>query len=86
MEKFEKESCVRGYHAGTYWWEAVIGEELECQRERGNAQMPLHFQKFACGAIAWDGTALHEGSGRPHTGFMCRSSTIANSTRGVNTG
>ena len=30
MEKFEKESCA-------YWWETVIGKELECQQKCGNA-------------------------------------------------
>ena len=34
MESFRKESCVRGYHV---YWEAAIGEDLACQRERGNA-------------------------------------------------
>ena len=37
METFGKESCVRGYHIYQEQWEAAIGEELECQRERGNA-------------------------------------------------
>ena len=30
------ESCVRGYHVYKDLWEAVVGEELECQRERSN--------------------------------------------------
>ena len=34
MESFRKESRVRGYHV---YWEAAIGEDLACQRERGNA-------------------------------------------------
>ena len=37
MEIFGKESCVRGYRIYQEQWEATIGEELECQRERGNA-------------------------------------------------
>jgi len=37
METFQKESCVRGYHIYRELWDAVVGEELECQRERGNA-------------------------------------------------
>ena len=36
METFQKESCVRGYHIYKELWDAVVGEELECQRERGN--------------------------------------------------
>ena len=30
------ESCVRGCHIYQELWEAVIGEELQCQRERAN--------------------------------------------------
>ena len=30
------ESCVKGYHIYQELWEAVIGEELQCQRERDN--------------------------------------------------
>ena len=30
------ESCVRGCHIYQELWEAVIGEELQCQRERDN--------------------------------------------------
>ena len=37
MESFRKESCVRGYHIYRELWEAAIGEDLACQRERGNA-------------------------------------------------
>ena len=37
METFQKESCVRGYHRYRELWDAVVGEELGCQRERGNA-------------------------------------------------
>ena len=36
METFQKESCVRGYHIYRETWDAAVGEELECQRERGN--------------------------------------------------
>ena len=36
METFELESCVRGQHIYQELWEAVIGEELQCQRERDN--------------------------------------------------
>ena len=37
MEKFQKESCIRGYHVYKELCDAVNGEELECQWERGNA-------------------------------------------------
>ena len=36
METFQMESCVRGYHIYKELWEATIGENLECQRERDN--------------------------------------------------
>ncbi len=36
METFEKETCVRGYHAYEAIWGAAVGEELECRRERSN--------------------------------------------------
>ena len=36
MEIFQMESCVRGYHIYKDLWETVVGEELECQRERDN--------------------------------------------------
>ena len=37
MECSRKESRVRGYHIYRELWEAAIGEDLACQRERGNA-------------------------------------------------
>ena len=37
MEEFRKESCVRGYHVYKDIWNAALGEELQCQRERGNS-------------------------------------------------
>ena len=38
---FRKKSCARGYHTCIYkeQWDAVIGEELACQHELGNAPM-----------------------------------------------
>ena len=36
METFQKESRVREYRVYKEHWEAEIGEELECQRERRN--------------------------------------------------
>ena len=37
MEEIHKESCVRGYHIYKDIWNAVFGEELQCQREIGNS-------------------------------------------------
>ena len=34
METLQIESCVKGYHIYQDLWEAVIGEELQCPRER----------------------------------------------------
>ena len=33
LRPFQKEWCVRGYHMYQEWWEAVVGDELECQWE-----------------------------------------------------
>ena len=34
--EFRMTSCVRGYHVYQRVWEAVIGENLECERETSN--------------------------------------------------
>ena len=36
MEMLKMESCVKGYHINQELWEAVIGEELLCEREHYN--------------------------------------------------
>ncbi len=36
MGTFEKEMSVRGCNIYKATWEAVVGEELECRRERSN--------------------------------------------------
>ena len=36
MESFQMEYCARCYHVYKDPWEAVVGEELECQREHTN--------------------------------------------------
>ena len=36
MATLEMETCVRGFHVYKAIWEATVGEELECGRERGN--------------------------------------------------
>ena len=34
MEEKSKEMCIRGFHVYKDAWDAVVGEELECERER----------------------------------------------------
>ena len=36
MATLEMETCVRSFHVYKAMWEAVVGEELECGRVRGN--------------------------------------------------
>ena len=36
MEACERHSCVNGYHIYKNVWDAVIGEELQCERELDN--------------------------------------------------
>ena len=36
MEVYERNSHVRGYHIYKDVWDAVIGEELQCERKRDN--------------------------------------------------
>ena len=36
MEVCKRNSCVRGYHIYKDIWDAVIGEELRCEREPDN--------------------------------------------------
>ena len=37
MEAFGRDCCIRGYHVYKEIWQAVIGEELECDREPDNS-------------------------------------------------
>ena len=37
MEQYEAVFCVRGYHIYKDVWRAVVGEDLECERETSNA-------------------------------------------------
>ena len=39
--EFNIDSCVRGYHVYQLRWTAVVGEELTCRREPGNASDPF---------------------------------------------
>ena len=36
MAVCERHSCVRGYHVYKNIWDAVIGEEIQCERELHN--------------------------------------------------
>ena len=36
MEEIERACCIRGYHIYKDIWEAVVGEELTCERETEN--------------------------------------------------
>ena len=36
MEEKSKEMCIRGFHVYKNVWDAVIGEELQCEREGQN--------------------------------------------------
>ena len=36
MKTFVKETCARGNHVYNAIWEAAVGDELECRRERSN--------------------------------------------------
>ena len=41
MEGFERDSCICGYHVYKEIWQAAVGEELECDRERRNTKTVL---------------------------------------------
>ena len=38
---FSFDMIVRGHHAYPSMWEAAVGEELACQRERANPKHPF---------------------------------------------
>ena len=52
---FSIESMIRGYHIYQQVWEASIGEELTCQKERGNLVNPFnHTRNFWIGfSFVW---------------------------------
>ena len=52
MEMCERNSCVRGYHIYKNVWVAVIGEELQCERELANEH-----HRYAV-AVRKDGTII----------------------------
>ena len=39
--QFSIDVMVRGYHSYQSVWEAVVGEELACDRERANSEDPF---------------------------------------------
>ena len=49
-------SCVRGYHVYKDVWNAVLGEELLCQRETGNSS-DMYMYIVAC-VLKKDGTTV----------------------------
>ncbi len=34
MEEKSKDMCIRGFHVYKDVWDAVVGEELECERRK----------------------------------------------------
>lgn len=52
MEICERNSCVRGYHFYKNIWDAVIGEEIQCERELDNES-----DRYAV-AVKKDGTII----------------------------
>ena len=40
MYEYQLQRCVRGYHIYKEEWEAAVGEELKCEREKNNAKDP----------------------------------------------
>ena len=40
MYEYQLQWCVRGYHIYKEEWEAAVGEELKCEREKNNAKDP----------------------------------------------
>ena len=38
--EYQLQGCMRGYHIYQEEWEATIGEELQCKREKKNAKDP----------------------------------------------
>ena len=40
MYEYQLQWCVKGYHTYKEEWEAAVGEELKCEREKNNAKDP----------------------------------------------
>ena len=40
MYEYQLQWCVRGYHIYKEEWEAAVGEELKCEREKNNVKDP----------------------------------------------
>ena len=84
METFQKESCVRGYHIYRELWDAVVGEELECQQEHFNATDMYAVAVIKDSTITWadiEDVSGPLGSGRQSTGFIyCSRAIFSNSS------
>ena len=51
MESWQEELCIRGYHIYQELWAAAVGEDLTCQRERGNTADPYAVSVIKDGTI-----------------------------------
>ena len=40
MYEYQLQWCVKGYHIYKEEWEAAVGEELKCEREKNNVKDP----------------------------------------------
>ena len=73
METAERSSCVRGYHVYRAIWDAVIGEDLVCERETTNEH-----DRYAV-AVVKDGVVighLPRTISRPCSLFLRRGNSI----------
>ena len=72
-DRCEKNSCVRGYHIYISIWDAVIGEELPCERETGNER-----DRYAVAVIKAGATIGHlpRKVSRPCSLFLRRGNSI----------
>ena len=52
MAVYELQWCVRGYHIYMEEWEAAIGEELQCEREKKNSKDPYAV------AVVWENVVV----------------------------
>ena len=57
---FSVESMVRGYHVYRRVWEASVGEELTCQRNRGNLVNPFAVRRnFTASSASFTGAGFN---------------------------
>ena len=68
MYKYQLQWCVRGYHIYKEEWEATVGEELKCEREKNNSKDPYaslfqnNLHGFAFGLASLLLNSLHVGA------------------------